>query len=149
MDKQKGISALYGKGAGDLPDEPSANSGMPDETAGDIYCHRLLEIRALPVKRDNLGKLRMFTGGGTMQIQGMPDGFAVYSFRDKGGAMMDVPEGYYIVLAPGGKFVKMDIDYFRDSFEEKNTGIAVLPFDEKRLLDKMNELFGKNFQRIF
>ena len=43
----------YEKGAGNLPNELRINLGMPDETAGDIYCRRLLEVRALPVKRDN------------------------------------------------------------------------------------------------
>ena len=43
----------YEKGAGNLPNELRTNLGMPDETAGDIYCRRLLEVRALPVKRDN------------------------------------------------------------------------------------------------
>ena len=56
----------YEKGEENLPNELRTNLGMPDETAGDIYCRRLLEIRALPVKRDNLEKLLMFTGGGTI-----------------------------------------------------------------------------------
>lgn len=48
----------YEKGAENLPNELRTNLGMPDETAGDIYCRRLLEVRALPVKRDNWEKLQ-------------------------------------------------------------------------------------------
>lgn len=75
----------YEKGAENLPNELRTNLGMPDETAGDIYCRRLLEVRALPVKRDNWEKLQIFTGGGTMQIPGTPGGLAVYSFPTENG----------------------------------------------------------------
>lgn len=139
----------YEKGAGNLPNELRTNLGMPDETAGDIYCRRLLEIRALPVKRDNLEKLQIFTGGGTMQIPRTPGGLAVYSFPTENGVMLDVPEGNFIVLAPDGKFGKMDMQMFMANFEEKDANTAGLTFDEKRLFEKMNKLFGKNFQMRF
>lgn len=139
----------YEKGAGNLPNELRTNLGMPDETAGDIYYRRLLEVRALPVKRDNLEKLLMFTGGGTMQIPRTPGGLAVYSFPTENGVMLDVPEGNFIVLAPDGKFGKMDMQTFMANFEEKDANTAGLTFDEKRLFEKMNKLFGKNFQMRF
>ena len=139
----------YEKGAGNLPNELRTNLGMPDETAGDIYCRRLLEIRALPVKRDNWEKLLMFTGGGTMQIPRTPGGLAVYSFPTENGVMLDVPEGNFIVLAPDGKFGKMDMQTFMANFKEKDANTAGLTFDEKRLFEKMNKLFGKNFQMRF
>lgn len=139
----------YEKGAENLPNELRTNLGMPDETAGDIYCRRLLEIRALPVKRDNLEKLLMFTGGGTMQIPRTPGGLAVYSFPTENGVMMDVPEGYFIVLMPDGKFAKMDAQTFMANFKEKDTNTAGLTFDEKRLFEKMNKLFGKDLKRRF
>ena len=132
-----------------MPNELRTNLGMPDETAGDIYCRRLLEIRALPVKRDNLEKLLMFTGGGTMQIPRTPGGLAVYSFPTENGVMLDVPEGNFIVLTPDGKFGKMDMQTFMANFEEKDANSAGLTFGEKRLFEKMNKLFGKNFQNRF
>lgn len=97
----------YEKGAENLPNELRTNLGMPDETAGDIYCRRLLEVRALPVKRDNWKKLQIFTGGGTMQIPRTPGGLAVYSFPTENGVMLDVPEGNFIVLAPERKKAKI------------------------------------------
>lgn len=139
----------YEKGAENLPNELRTNLGMPDETAGDIYCRRLLEVRALPVKRDNWEKLQIFTGGGTMQIPRTPDGLAVYSFPTENGVMLDVPEGNFIVLTPDGKFGKMDMQTFMANFEEKDANTAGLTFDEKRLFEKMNKLFGKNFQMRF
>lgn len=139
----------YEKGSENYPNELRTNLGMPDETAGDIYCRRLLEVRALPVKRDNLEKLLMFTGGGTMQIPRTPGGLAVYSFPTENGVMMDVPEGYFIVLMPDGKFAKMDAQTFMANFEEKDTNTAGLTFDEKRLFEKMNKLFGKDLKRRF
>lgn len=139
----------YKKGAENLPNELRTNLGMPDETAGDIYCRRLLEVRALPVKRDNWEKLQIFTGGGTMQIPRTPGGLAVYSFPTENGVMLDVPEGNFIVLTPDGKFGKMDMQTFMANFEEKDANTAGLTFDEKRLFEKMNKLFGKNFQMRF
>lgn len=139
----------YEKGAGNLPNELRTNLGMPDETAGDIYCRRLLEVRALPVKRDNWEKLQIFTGGGTMEIPRTPGGLAVYSFPTENGVMLDVPEGNFIVLTPDGKFGKMDMQTFMANFEEKDANTAGLTFDEKRLFEKMNKLFGKNFQMRF
>lgn len=139
----------YEKGAENLPNELRTNLGMPDETAGDIYCRRLLEVRALPVKRDNWEKLQIFTGGGTMQIPRTPGGLAVYSFPTENGVMLDVPEGNFIVLTPDGKFGKMDMKTFMANFEEKVANTAGLTFDEKRLFEKMNKLFGKNFQMRF
>lgn len=137
----------YKKGAGNLPNELRTNLGMPDETAGDIYCRRLLEVRALPVKRDNWEKLQIFTGGGIMQIPRTPGGLAVYSFPTENGVMLDVPEGNFIVLAPDGKFGKMDMQTFMANFEEKDANTAGLNFDEKRLFEKMNKLFGKNIEK--
>lgn len=118
--------AEYEKGAGNLPNELRTNLGMPDETAGDIYCRRLLEVRALPVKRDNWEKLQIFTGGGTMQIPRTPGGLAVYSFPTENGVMLDVPEGNFIVLTPDGKFGKMDMQTFMANFEEKDANTAGL-----------------------
>lgn len=137
----------YEKGAENLPNELRTNLGMPDETAGDIYCRRLLEVRALPVKRDNWEKLQIFTGGGTMQIPRTPGGLAVYSFPTENGVMLDVPEGNFIVLAPDGKFGKMDMQTFMANFEEKDANTAGLNFDEKRLFEKMNKLFGRNIEK--
>lgn len=139
----------YEKGAGNLLNELRTNLGMPDETAGDIYCRRLLEVRALPVKRDNWEKLQIFTGGGTMQIPRTPGGLAVYSFPTENGVMLDVPEGNFIVLTPDGKFGKMDMQTFMANFEEKDANTAGLTFDEKRSFEKMNKHFGKNFQMRF
>lgn len=121
----------------------------PDATAGTRYCRTLLEVDAIQVRRDNLDDLLRFTGGGTMQIPRTPGGLAVYSFPTENGVMLDVPEGNFIVLTPDGKFGKMDMQTFMANFEEKDANTAGLTFDEKRLFEKMNKLFGKNFQMRF
>lgn len=84
-----------------------------------------------------------------MQIPRTPGGLAVYSFPTENGVMLDVPEGNFIVLAPDGKFGKMDMQMFMANFEEKDANTAGLTFDEKILFEKMNKLFGKNFQMRF
>lgn len=126
----------YEENAEFMPTEVYTDLAQPNKNAGYVYCRRLLEVRALPVKRDNLEKLLMFTGGGTMQIPRTPGGLAVYSFPTENGVMMDVPEGYFIVLMPDGKFAKMDAQTFMANFEEKDTNTAGLTFDEKRLFEK-------------
>lgn len=143
------FSVEFQENAEKLPTEIRTDLGTPDNNAGKVFCRRLLEVRALPVKRDNLEKLLMFTGGGTMQILRTPGGLAVYSFPTENGIMLDVPEGNYIVLTPDGKFGKMDMQTFMANFEEKDANTAGLTFDEKRLFEKMNKLFGKNFQMRF
>lgn len=115
------FSVDYEENAEKMPNELRTNLGMPDETAGNIYCRRLLEIRALPVKRDNLEKLLMFTGGGTMTIPRTPGGIAIYSFPTENGVMMDVPENWYIIRYPDGRFAKMGIKEFDEGFEPKDT----------------------------
>lgn len=141
------FSVWYQKTTYDLPFEYRKEYTKPDETAGEIYCRRLLEIRALPVKRDSWEKLQIFTGGGTMQIPRTPGDLAVYSFPTENGVMLDVPEGNFIVLTPDGKFGKMDMQTFMANFEEKDANTAGLNFDEKRLFEKMNKLFGKNIEK--
>lgn len=139
----------YEKGLENLPNEVRADMREPNEKAGYLYCRRLLEVRAVPVTRDNIERLIDFTGGGTMQIPRTPGGLAVYSFPTENGVMLDVPEGNFIVLTPDGKFGKMDMQTFMANFEEKDANTAGLTFDEKRLFEKMNKLFGKNFQMRF
>lgn len=139
----------YEKGLENLPNEVRADMREPNEKAGYLYCRRLLEVRAVPVTRDNIDRLIDFTGGGTMEIPRTPGGLAVYSFPTENGVMLDVPEGNFIVLTPDGKFGKMDMQTFMANFEEKDANTAGLNFDEKRLFEKMNKLFGKNFQMRF
>ena len=139
----------YEKGLENLPNEVRADMREPNEKAGYLYCRRLLEVRAVPVTRDNIERLIDFTGGGTMQIPRTPGGLAVYLFPTENGVMLDVPEGNFIVLTPDGKFGKMDMQMFMANFEEKDANTAGLTFDEKRLFEKMNKLFGKNFQMRF
>lgn len=139
----------YEKGAENFPQEVRTYFREPNEKAGYLYCRRLLEIRALPVSRDDLERLNDFTGGGTMKIPRTPGGVAIYSFPTENGVIMDVPEGWAIVRFPDGRFGKMDSKTFIDNFEGKEENDAVLTYSEKRLFEKMNKLFGRNFQNRF
>lgn len=131
----------------EYPEQIRTRLVEPDATAGTRYCRTLLEVDAIQVRRDNLDDLLRFTGGGTMQIPRTPGGLAVYSFPTENGVMLDVPEGNFIVLAPDGKFGKMDMQTFMANFEEKDANTAGLNFDEKRLFEKMNKLFGRNIEK--
>lgn len=131
----------------EYPEQIRTRLVEPDATAGTRYCRTLLEVDAIQVRRDNLDDLLRFTGGGTMQIPITPGGLAVYSFPTENGVMLDVPEGNFIVLAPDGKFGKMDMQTFMANFEEKDAKYRRLNFDEKRLFEKMNKLFGRNIEK--
>lgn len=139
----------YEKGAENLPNEIRSELKEPNENAGYLYLRKLMEVRAVPVSRDNLERLNEFTGGGIIRIPRNPGGVAVYSFPTENGLMLDVPERYYIVLTPDGKFGKIDAPTFIANFEGKDDNAAVLDFAEKRLFEKMNKLFGRNFQCRF
>lgn len=131
----------------EYPEQIRTRLVEPDATAGTRYCRTLLEVDAIQVRRDNLDDLLRFTGGGTMEIPRTPGGLAVYSFPTENGVMLDVLEGNFIVLTPDGKFGKMDMQTFMANFEEKDANTAGLTFDEKRLFEKMNKLFGKNIEK--
>lgn len=131
----------------EYPEQIRTRLVEPDATAGTRYCRTLLEVDAIQVRRDNLDDLLRFTGGGTMTIPRTPGGLAVYSFPTENGVMLDVPEGNFIVLTQDGKFGKMDMQTFMANFEEKDANTAGLTFDEKRLFEKMNKLFGKNIEK--
>lgn len=108
----------YEKGAENLPDEVHADNKEPNEKAGHLYCHRLLEVRAVVVSRDNIERLIDFTGGGTMEIPRKPGGIAQYSFVTENGVIMSVPERWAVVRFPDGRFGKMDYKTFVEEFEE-------------------------------
>lgn len=139
----------YEKGAEDLPNEVRADKREPNEKAGYLYCRRLMEVRAVPVTRDNIERLIDFTGGGTMEIPRNPVGIGLYSFLTENGVIMSVPERWAVVRFPDGRFGKMDYKTFVEEFEEKEENNPVLSFSEKRLFAKMNNLFGKNIQSRF
>lgn len=139
----------YERGAEKIPNEVRTELRVPNENAGYVYCRRLLEVRAVPVSRENTERLIDFTGGGTMMIPRTPNGIAKYSFPTENGVMLDVPEGYFVILMPDGKFARMDKQTFLANFEEKDAKTSGLTFDEKRLFEKMNSLFGKNIQSRF
>lgn len=139
----------YEKGAEDLPNEVRADKREPNEKAGYLYCRRLLEVRAVPVTRDNIERLIDFTGGGTMEIPRKPGGIGLYSFLTENGVIMSVPERWAVIRFPDGRFGKMEYKEFVETFEEKEENKPVLSFNEKRLFAKMNSLFGKDLQQRF
>lgn len=136
----------YKKGAGNLPNELRTNLGMPDETAGDIYCRRLLEVRALPVKRDNWEKLQIFTGGGIMQSENARR-FGGLFIPDRKRRNVGRTGGKFYCIDTGRKIWQNGYANFMANFEEKDANTAGLTFDEKRLFEKMNKLFGKNIEK--
>jgi NTP pyrophosphatase (non-canonical NTP hydrolase) len=139
----------YEKGAENMPNEIRADLKEPNDNAGYLYCRRLLEVRAVPVSRDNIERLIDFTGGGTMEIPRKPGEIGLYSFITENGVIMSVPERWVVVRFPDGRFGKMDYKTFVEEFEEKEENNPVLSFSEKRLFAKMNNLFGKNIQGRF
>lgn len=104
-----------------LPGEISSMLAEPNENVGYIYCQKLLEVRCLPVRREIVHRLIEFTGGGTMTIPRTPGDIAIYSFPTENGVMMDVPENWYIIRYPDGRFAKMGIKEFNKGFEPKDT----------------------------
>lgn len=131
------------------PEEIRSEYRKPDESAGHLYCRRLLEVRAVVVERDNMRRLFKFTGGGVMTVPRKPGELALYSFPTENGVMMDVPEGWAVVAMPDGKFSKIDGKEFAMEFERKDGNSAGLGFNENRLFRKMCRLFGTDLQKRF
>ena len=131
------------------PEEIRSEYRKPDESAGHLYCRRLLEVRAVVVERDNMRRLFKFTGGGVMTVPRKPGELALYSFPTENGVMMDVPEGWAVVAMPDGKFSKIDGKEFAMEFERKDGNSAGRGFNGNRLFRKMCRLFGTDLQKRF
>lgn len=114
----------------EYPEQIRTRLVEPDATAGTRYCHTLLEVDAIQVRRDNLYDLLRFTGGGTMTIPRTPNGRAVYSFPDGNGIFIDAPETYYIVREPDGRLTTRPEREFNREFEPKGVSVPKEPGDK-------------------
>lgn len=85
-------------------------------TAGRVYCHKLSEIRAVQVDRNNPDVLLDFVGNGEMEI---PDvGPAVFHFRNAAGSVYaHAPEHSYIVYVAPERFEIVDKETFETEYE--------------------------------
>lgn len=71
------------------------NEDLPE--SGDIYCHKLEEVRAIQVRKNDHLALFSFVGGGEMTIK--TDGTTIFTFLNNG-VYIDVMEFDYIVKRP-------------------------------------------------
>lgn len=67
----------------------------PDPKAGEVYCHRLEEVRAVKVGRDTFDRLLRFTGGGYLVT--LPGEDCEYSTILGDGTALNAHEGEWIV----------------------------------------------------
>lgn len=123
-----------------LPDEMRTDLQEPNEKSGLLYCHKLMEIRAVKVSRDNLQRLIDFTGGGTINIPRTPDGIAIYSFPTENGVMLDVPESWYVIRFPDGRFSRMEKKEFEANYEPKDGP----NYTTESIINKFDMLFTRN-----
>lgn len=100
----------------EYPEEVRTKLADPDTTAGSRYCRIMLEVDAIQFRRDNVNDVLKFTGGGTVTT---PNGKAVYSFPDGNGIFIDVPEDWFIIREPNGRFTARPEKDFKREFEPK------------------------------
>lgn len=110
----------------------------PDPKAGDVYCHRLEEVRAVKVARDEFDRLLRFTGGGHMVTQ--VGGDCEYNTILFDGTILRVPEGWWIVREVSGRFVKCDPAMFRRYYEPKDAPGDLVT--EEFIEGRLDELYG-------
>lgn len=101
----------------EYPEEVRTKLADPDATAGSRYCRIMLEVDAIQFRRDNVNDVLKFTGGGTVTTPRTPNGKAVYSFRN--GIFIDVPEDWFIIREPNGRFTARPEKDFKREFEPK------------------------------
>ena len=101
------------------PEEMRTRLIDPDTTAGTRYCRTLLEVDAIQFRRDNVDDVLKFTGGGTVTTPRTPNGKAVYSFPDGNGIFIGVPEDWFIIREPNGRFTARPEKNFKREFEPK------------------------------
>lgn len=90
-----------------------------DEDEGNTYAHKLQEVKAIKVERYNVEKLINFVGGGQMTIPRTPNGIAVFSFLNNGGAYLDAPEHDYVVRVGESRFKVVQAKEFENEWELK------------------------------
>lgn len=100
----------------EYPKEVRTKLADPDATAGSRYCRIMLEVDAIQFRWDNVNDVLKFTGGGTVTT---PNGKAVYSFPDGNGIFIDVPENWFIIREPNGRFTARPEKDFKREFEPK------------------------------
>ena len=88
----------------------------PQESYGKTYCHKLVEIRAVQVERDNAENVLRFVGNGEWEIP--DDGPATFHFRNAAGSVYaHAPEHSYIVHAGPERFEIVDKETFEKEYE--------------------------------
>ena len=90
-----------------------------DEDEGNTYAHKLQEVKAIKVERYNVEKLINFVGGGQMTIPRTPNGIAVFSFLNNGGAYLDASEHDYVVCVGESRFKVVPAKEFENEWELK------------------------------
>lgn len=103
----------------EYPEEARTKLADPDATAGSRYCRIMLEVDAIQFRWDNVNDVLKFTGGGTVTTPRTPNGKAVYSFPDGNGIFIDVPEDWFIIREPNGRFTARPEKDFKREFEPK------------------------------
>lgn len=88
----------------------------PQESYGKTYCHKLVEIRAVKVERDNAENVLRFVGNGEWEIP--DDGPATFHFLNAAGSVFaHAPEHSYIVHAGPERFEIVDKETFEKEYE--------------------------------
>lgn len=125
----------YQKNADYMPTESRTDYWKPNPKAGERFCRKLLEVDAIQVTRENIDKVREFTGGGTMTIPSCPGVIGQYTFPTLNGVFLDVPEGWFIIRYSNGNYDKISPKEFIAEFEQK---------EGENLLQYFNSKFGTN-----
>ena len=88
----------------------------PQESYGKTYCHKLVEIRAVQVERDNAENVLRFVGNGEWEIP--DDGPATFHFLNAAGSVFaHAPEHSYIVHAGPERFEIVNKETFEKEYE--------------------------------
>lgn len=91
-----------------------------EPTFGQIYCHKIGEIRAVQVTRGNAERLLQFVGNGEMEIEKRPGGKPTFHFLNAGGSVYaHAPEGSYLVYVGPERFEIVDQETFEREYEKK------------------------------
>lgn len=131
----------------EYPEEVRTKLADPDATAGSRYCRIMLEVDAIQFRRDNVNDVLKFTGGGTVTTPRTPNGKAVYSFPDGNGKFIDVPEDWFIIREPNGRFTARPEKDFKREFELKGNVAPIIepvPYHIQRLF---SNLFGNDIEK--
>jgi NTP pyrophosphatase (non-canonical NTP hydrolase) len=126
------------------PEERRFSQTAPVMRPENRFIKKDIEVEAVYFDRNNIEKVKEFTGGGTITIPREINGIAEFVFTSPAsGLFVTVREGQYIVRGKGQKITLYSKSEFENEFEQRRVFDPVDSYEQIR--DRAKSLFDQKF----